>query len=69
MEQRDVERIARGVLVDLAVPFSLVSVERMGTGWSVVLRSARDRPIIAAIPGGPASAVRATLRQRIEFEE
>jgi hypothetical protein len=69
MEQCDVERIARGVLVDLGAPFSLVSVERTATGWRVVLSSVSNRRLIALLPGGPASAVRAALRQQVEFEE
>jgi hypothetical protein len=69
MERRDVERIIRGVLSDLAAPFKLVIVERTATGWNTTLTEAPGRMIHVGLQDGPPSAIRATVTRHIEAEQ
>jgi hypothetical protein len=70
MEQRDVERIIKGVLLDMAAPFTLLDVERTEAGWHAMLKlkHGHGHVISVSLPDGPPIAIRTTLMHRIEAE-
>jgi hypothetical protein len=69
VEQRDVERIVRDVLVHLAVPIAFDCIERAESAWSVTLKHASGRLVVATLPDGPPAAVRATVMRLVETED
>ncbi len=69
MQQADVERIIRGVISDIAAPFTLLDLERTGTGWHAMLKAATGRRVISVtLPDGPPAALRTAALRCLEAE-
>jgi len=69
MEQPDVERIIRGVLIDLGAPFTLLSVQRTAGGWEVTVKRVSGRRVCnVSTPDGPPPAIRSAMMRLVEGE-
>ena len=70
LELRDVERIAKDVLEELAVPLTVVAVVPAGTGWMITLQHATTaRQLVTTVPDGAPAALRRRLVQWMEAED
>jgi hypothetical protein len=67
MNATEVEMMVRSVVIQLGLPFTLLSVVGSPSGWNIRLGDGTKRVIRLTVSGGP-SVMRAALQQQLEAE-
>lgn len=67
MTNRDVELIARNVIVTRGLPFNLLTIDRCSSGWDIRLRYEPGDDVVAlAVHDGRPVAVRTSIQEQLE---
>jgi hypothetical protein len=61
MQQKDLERILRDVMISRGLPVSALEIERTSNGWCVSMIDVADRLVAIVLPNGPPAVIRAAL--------
>ena len=69
MTAADVERLVRSVIVEHALPFTLVSVGSVRPGWNVTVRSDTGELVKFPLPDGRPVDMRTTVAAILEAHE
>ena len=67
MNATEVEMMVRSVIIQLGLPFRLLSVVGSPIGWNIRVDDGTKRIIRLTVSGGP-SVMRAALQQQLESE-
>ena len=68
MEERDVERILRDVVITQGLRVTIVRVQRLTGGWVVTVTDQDDRIVSRRFSDGPAAAIRTALLNWLETQ-
>lgn len=66
MTSREVEVIVRGVIVDRALPFDLLSIGALQSAWDIRLRHHDAGMVSLTIPDGRAIDIRRSIQEQLE---
>ncbi|HEY2907766.1 MAG TPA: hypothetical protein VGJ29_17820 [Vicinamibacterales bacterium] len=67
MNATEVEMMVRSVIIQLGLPFTLLSVVGSPTGWNIRVGTSTKGIVRLTISGGP-SVMRAALQEKLEAE-
>jgi hypothetical protein len=67
MNATEVEMMVRSVIVQLGLPFTLLSVVGSPTGWNIRVGTSTKGILRLTVSGGP-SVMRAALQEQLEAE-
>jgi hypothetical protein len=65
MNATEVEMMVRSVIIQLGLPFTLLSVVGSPTGWNIRVGTSTNGIVRLTISGGP-SVMRAALQEKLE---
>lgn len=66
MTTADVERLARGLIVERGFPCTLLSVTAATTGWNIMVRAGTGALVRFAVSSQRPIAVRETIQETLE---
>jgi hypothetical protein len=69
VDQAGVEQVVRSLIVEYALPLTLVGLTREGQVWMVHLREAHAGPVRLAIHDGSGQLVRRALMRALDLED
>ena len=69
MDQAGVEQVIRSLIVEYALPLTLVGLTREGQLWMVHLRETHAGPIRLAIHDGSGQLMRRALMRALDLED
>lgn len=68
MNSADVEAIARTVVVEHGLPFSVLAVVPSAAGWDIRLREYTGGSVSLTIPNGRPIDIRVAIQERLEAQ-
>ena len=68
MNTTEVELLVRDVITRMGLPFALLSVQAVPSGWSIVVRGDTGETMRFTVPGGRPISMRAAIQERLEAE-
>lgn len=68
MTSQAVAEIARSVIVELGLPFDLLTVSASPPGWELRLRHHARNILVVTVADGRPTAVRIAIEERLEAE-
>jgi hypothetical protein len=69
MTDRDVEAMARSVIVERGLPFQVLAVTFLPSAWAIQLRHQSGTVVSVRVPAGRPAAVRVAIQEQLEDEQ